>query len=95
MSEEAKNFFDRDFNELEVSELREKLYLRMKEIRWSITGAAALAGCSAYQMRLVLKGIDQGPEILLKAAEWVRNHQREQKQTLAQFCQVAREAANV
>jgi len=95
MSNEAKEFFDREFNELEVSELREKLYLRMKEIRGSITGAAALAGCSAYQMRLVLKGIDNGPGILLKAAEWVRDHQREQQQTLAEFCNVAREAANV
>lgn len=95
MSNEANEFFNREFNELEVSELREKLYLRMKEIRGSITGAATLAGCSPYQMRLVLKGVDTGPAILLKAAEWLRNHNREQQQTLAKFCNVAREAANV
>ena len=95
MINDATFIFDNKLNELEFIELREKLYLKMKEIRGSISGAASLAGCSTYQMRLVLKGIDEGPEILLKAAEWVRNYQLQQKATLAQFCNVAREAANV
>lgn len=92
---DAKDFLAGQLNEQEVNELREKLYLTMKNIRGSITGAAALAGCSTYQMRLVLKGMDEGPQLLLKAAEWVRNYNLQQKATLVEFCNVAREAANV
>jgi hypothetical protein len=95
MSSEATSIPKAIDNQLEISELRDKIYLELKKIYGAMRAAAIHANCSEYQLRLVLKGKDTNPEILKKAAEWLKEHQLNQAATLNQFALVASQALSM
>lgn len=83
------------YNEEEIKELRDELYTSIKSVHGGMTRAAEACGCSTYQLRLVLKGVDTDFDVLISAAKWLREYRSEQYLKIQSFVVTTKEALKI
>lgn len=82
-------------NEAQINELRDGLYQSIKSVHGGMTWAAEACGCSTYQLRLVLKGVDTDFDVLIAAAKWLHEYRLDQYRKVQSFVVTTKEALKI